>query len=136
MDKVEFKLHLLTWFNKMGYSSTKGYVSHGGAMLMMGLREVSDDIDLNVGKETWDDILSLGYKPKYINTPGLPPVTLISVTDHIDVHLVEDWPELLNEDGVYYTTPEQTVKDKQLLMRDKDIRDIVTLENYIRSRNV
>lgn len=134
MDKVEFKSHLLTWYNKMGYSPDVGYVSHGGAMLMMGLRAVSDDIDLNVGKDTWDHILSLGYEPTHLDTPGLPPVTLISVTEHIDVHLVEQWPELLNEDGVYYTTPEQTIKDKQLLMRDKDIRDIVTLENYIRSQ--
>lgn len=131
MNKQDFMSHLLNWYKDFNIKKEDCFVSHGGAMLMMGLRSNTDDIDLNVTEEIWDKFISLGYEVVELGGNGLPATKLISVTDKIDIHLVSDFSDLLEEGGVYFTSPERTIQEKKLLMRDKDIRDIKTIEAYL-----
>lgn len=132
MQKVEFKNHLLNWYKEVGLPLDTGYVSHGGAMLMMGLRDETGDIDLNVLPETWDLLIKLGFKKRTLNSIGLLPTVVLTVTDKIDVHLVQKFPDLLVEDGIRYTTVERTLEDKRYLSRLKDSEDIKLLTETLR----
>lgn len=134
MNKETFIKLLNDWFNETGYCPKNCHVSHGGSMLMMDLRKETEDIDLTVTKDIWDDLISKGYNVVTLPaTPKYPEVNIISVTDVIDVHLIDgDYTNhLLVENNVYYRDAETTLQDKLKLNRSKDVKDIKILKGLI-----
>lgn len=110
------------------------HVSHGGSMVMLGLRKETSDVDLTVAKWVWDELLSYGFEVKHLPAKGeVAAIDLISVNEYIDVHLLEtnDSFNILLDRDVWYRDAERTLKDKLVLNRDKDQEDISLLRNYL-----
>lgn len=106
-------------------------VEAGGAMVMLGLRETTADIDCSTSVFTWE-LLTDRY-------PDLPVVDFPAVGDHpagryiqlpgeIAVHVSECLGPFHTYKGVAYSHLEDVLKLKQALGRDKDKDDIAILE--------
>lgn len=113
-----------------GLKNTDIVVSHGGAMVMHGLRPHTDDIDVSVNSDDWNHFIDRGFEVKVLPPCGdLDEVKLIAVTDEMDVHLYNESPRTLVEiEGVMCTDLAQTLRDKLALNREKDKKDILALE--------
>lgn len=134
MNKQTFISKYTSWLSATGYTSDECHVSHGGSMLMMGLREETDDIDVTVTQAIWDDLIDKGYTVKVLPANGLcTEVSIISVTENIDVHVLDwDWDgRLVLDAGIWYRDAETTLEDKIKLSREKDMADIQKLKEYL-----
>ena len=101
---------------------------------MLNLRDTTEDIDLTVSKEIWEDLIGKGYKVKTLPaTEKYPEVNIIPVTEFIDVHLIDElfYGELVWEDGIWYRDISTTLSDKLKLNRSKDQADIKILQSLI-----
>lgn len=134
MNKELFMKLLNRWFVEMEIEPKDCHVSHGGAMLMHGLRELTQDIDLTVSKRVWDKFVELGFEVKILPDCGLVKgISLISVTENIDIHLsdVDYSGKLLLENNIYFRDLNTTLNDKILLGRKKDEKDIILLKSLL-----
>ena len=134
MNKELFMKLLNRWFVEMVIEPKDCHVSHGGAMLMHGLRESTQDIDLTVNKRVWDKFVELGFEVKVLPDCGLVKgISLISVTEYIDIHLsdVDYSGKLLLENNIYFRDLNTTLNDKILLGRKKDEKDIILLKSLL-----
>ena len=119
MNRQEFVQKLLAYASSNGYNMSDIIVTHGGACLMMDLRQETGDIDVMVAHDIWVDSLKKGFEPVDL-TGG---VWLISATSDIDIHVGMDegvHPNVVSPEGVHYHGLEQTLLDYQKLNRPKD----------------
>lgn len=96
MNKAEFIAHILEWTKKDNIPLSDFHVSHGGSLLMLGLKEETNDIDVTVPHYLYRDYLKeLGEdKQKRLGFNRF----LLPVTNLIDIHVKEDdkvWENLL-----------------------------------------
>ena len=122
------------WFVEMVIEPKDCHVSHGGAMLMHGLRESTQDIDLTVNKRVWDKFVELGFEVKVLPDCGLVKgISLISVTGNIDIHLsdVDYSGKMIRENNIYFRDLNTTLNDKILLGRKKDEKDIILWKSLL-----
>lgn len=134
MNREEFIATLNRWYDETGVDFNDCHVSHGGSMIMLGLRESTDDIDLTVTRDVWDQFVADGFKITHLPANGkCAAVDLISVTDKIDIHLENEWVthDLYCLRGIWYRSAIETLADKLLLGREKDLKDIPVLQEYI-----
>ena len=111
------------------------HVSAGGAMLLHGLREETEDIDISMTKEVYWAIRNTGKYPlKHFSLPGLPEIEVIQYKDDIDLHKEDRDVSLEVIDGVACYTLEQLLKQKQMLNREKDQADIIALKDAIKEK--
>jgi hypothetical protein len=136
MNRTEYITHLTEWLSNNGYDTNQCHVSHGGTMLLLGLRTETSDIDLTVSQPIWDDLIAKGYPVKIIPaTETYPEVRIIEATENIDVHLVDSELDLLGKlalvDGIWYRDAQATLEDKLKLNREKDQADIAALRQVL-----
>ena len=104
----------------------------GGAMVMMGLRETTSGLDLDVPAHIFD-IFAL------TNTVvAISGYRLISVNDYVDIHPASAagavaavrlmFPPVTDSNGVTYTSAGETLALKRSLNREKDLADITKLQ--------
>lgn len=134
MNKAQLISKLKAWATDEDVSLIEIHVSHGGSLLMLGLRDETDDIDLTVSKRVWDRLIDAGHQVQRIPPSATyPEVNLISVTDDIDVHLIDPSQGVSLDvfDGVWYRDARNTLADKMRLNRPKDQKDIEALKKLI-----
>ena len=134
LTRKEYIDRLNDWFKRYQIDNSLCHVSHGGSLLMLGLREITDDIDLTVDKSVWDKFIDMGFEVKTIPaSENYPEVRIITGTDeYVDVHMdANSQFELACVDGIYYRDALSTLKDKLALNRDKDQEDILKLREYL-----
>ena len=121
----------LTQFAKTNdYNLGDIIVTHGGACLIMGLREVTGDIDVMVSAEIWHDQLRKGGVPVDLGDD----IFLMEVTQNIDIHIGMSYDTLPDEytlEGVRYHSLEQTLLDYLKLGRKKDIDVIKQIKTLL-----
>lgn len=107
-------------------------VGFGGAMLLLGLRQETQDIDLDVPESVYDWFLGAGFDERLV----VGDKKAISVTDCIDIHRgINPGEELMVTDGVFHHTPQVILRKKKMLNRPKDQKDIQALTEFLaRSR--
>lgn len=108
-------------------------VGFGGAMVMLGLREQTNDIDIDVPPELYAFLKEQGYAERPILN-ALGGFTM-SVDKHIDVRVD---PYLDREDtwevgdgAIWHHTAKIVLENKLILNREKDQEDIRKLKAYI-----
>ena len=112
MNKQEFVETLKSWFEENSVNPSDTYVSHGGALLLIGLRDKTEDIDLTVTREVWEKFESTGLYP-VVNLGG--GTYLMSVTDVIDIHICNRvYSRLVETRGIQHPTFEETLEDYQI----------------------
>ncbi len=136
MNKQQFIKTLLTWLDEYNIESHKVHVSHGGSMLMMGLKDSTNDVDLTVSYDVFERFTKESYPTKNLGNGRY----LIQVTDNIDIHCMERdiSPEhiIKDESGVYYRDAQTTLDDYVKLNRPKDKEKFGILERYIYSKSL
>ena len=134
MNKAEFIAHILEWTKKDDIPLSDIHVSHGGSLLMLGLKEETNDIDVTVPYYLYKDYLKElgeGKQKRLMFNRFLLPVTRL-----IDIHVKEDdnaWDNLLiDENGIQYRGVERTIYDYEQLKRPKDEEKIKLLKNRLK----
>lgn len=126
MTKEEF----LERLDGLGLDKSKFCIISGGVMLMYGLREQTEDIDIKMGQDYFDEIndkFPTRKSPKYDY--------LYEIADNIEVAVQEFIPEDVVEiDGFLVETLELQLQWKLKNGRAKDQPDIEKIQKYLQSR--
>lgn len=135
MDKQQYVSTLLKWLKENNIPVNQVHVSHGGSMLMLGLKTSTDDIDLTVTQEVFDRFDDELHPWKDLGDGRY----LIEVTGLIDIHLsekeIEDHQLIKDPSGIYYRDARTTWQDYKTLNRDKDQINFTLLEPIIADEN-
>ena len=129
LTKDMFASELNSFVLENGYNPCDILVSHGGAMLLHGLRRHTSDIDIHVSADIWvDQCIKMGTPPVSLGNG----VWLLTVTDTIDIHVGAPEPSItphVHACGFRYNCLLQTLFDYKRLNRSKDSFAIHTLES-------
>ena len=135
LTKTDIIKHLNAFFAEHDIDPNDCYISHGGSMTMLGLRETTSDIDLTVNEKAWVKLMQCGYS--YLALPAIgnyPSVKISAITPVIDAHLenkVIDSESLREEEKVRYRDAKSTLIDKLDMNREKDQNDIALLRSHL-----
>lgn len=132
MRKKEFIRRYFDFLKEVGLSAAQVRVGAGGVLLMLDLREQTEDLDLELSPEVYSHLVAT-YKLKTVNFEKHPGTGQLAVwDDHIDLHAEDDLDEGIVIEGVWTTTPEKVLALKRTLNRPKDQNDIRQLERLIK----
>lgn len=129
LDLQKFYSHLIQWLSCHGLSIDDVSVSHGGSMLLLGLVETTDDIDLTVSSEIFNRFDNGNHEIRPLENNRY----LIKVGKRVDIHTSELHPLQLQSclvkhpNGIWYRNAQQTLIDYSTLGRDKDQEKIKSL---------
>ena len=129
MNKEQFVKEYKEFVTHHGLDVEKTVAASGGAMLMMGLREETGDIDLDVEPSVFKWFLRKGYKSHRF---GKDQILVIEATENIDLHICEDFDDTTITEGVCHYTAEAVLRFKKKLNREKDQKDIQVLTDHLR----
>ncbi len=122
MKKATFITTLQKFAEQCNIPLSELHVSHGGSLLMLGLKDHTNDIDVTVKEEVFeffDKALPASSKIPLVNNRHL-----ITVSQDIDIHLAEDaaaWDNLeVDESGIHYRGVDRTIYDYETLGRPTD----------------
>lgn len=107
-------------------------VGAGGALVMMGLREETGDIDVTTTVRVFRRFQLMG-KPTstFPATGSRPAVKVVAATDLIDLHTGVEGKAKMCTEGVWHETPEELLAFKSTLNREKDQADIEALRKHL-----
>lgn len=142
MDKFEFIKKYQETCNTLGLTQGQALVSAGGACLMLGLRDKSSDIDLDIPAEVFDCLVKTG---EFEVRGALDPNDqLIVWNEFVDLHRMEKPHDWMNIEGVGMYTLDALIAQKEHMSThprrkqhkiDQDILDIACLKqlkaNYL-----
>ncbi len=125
MTKQEY----LKSLDKLGLDKTKFCIISGGVILMYGLRERTDDIDIKMGREYFEKIrgrFPTRKSPKYDY--------LYEIADDIEVAVQEFRPkDVVEMDGYLVETLELQLEWKLQNGRAKDREDVEKIQIYLQN---
>lgn len=130
MNKNEFVSKLTAFAIDNGYDLSDIVVSHGGSALLMGLRETTNDIDVAVSINVWNDFVAAGHPIAELGDG----IQLIVATTDIDIHHGMPVPKrsnMVTEEGIHYHGMLQTLDDYVELGRDKDLVVIAQIKTVL-----
>lgn len=122
MDRAEFIRRL----EECGFPKSEYMIMSGGSMLMRGLRQSTEDMDLCISEKLAAQ-LDLEHCPK--NSKGY-----YSPFEDMEVSVNLGERPYDTVDGFQCETLESVLEFKRSLMRDKDIRDIEAIERYLNAK--
>ena len=137
MDKSVFINNVLSLASKFGIKLEDMHVSHGGSMLLLGLKNSTDDIDLTVTAELYDMFYKQSSYEDRTELSGGREIVGVELDNggFIDVHEAEDseaWVDLvIDESGVRYRSALRTKHDYVSLGRKSDDVKIKLLDDYL-----
>ncbi|MBL4931202.1 hypothetical protein [Clostridium paridis] len=103
------------------------WISSGAGLVLHGIKEKTNDIDLGCTSKLFDSLINKGYKYKTLADGR----RVIEINGSIEV--IENWfvdeVETVNELSV--ATIESIRKQKLKLGREKDFRDIKLIDDYL-----
>lgn len=138
MNKVEFISHILEFSKKENIPLSDIHVSHGGSLILLDLKEHTNDVDVTIYEPEYNRLLDrLGTQCEKDISGGRK---LLKVTSVIDVHVAEDdqaWSDLIvDPSGVQYRNIHRTIHDYELLNRPSDQDKLKRLNNALSAHNL
>lgn len=136
MSKRKFSTILAETSQKLNIPRENMIISMGGASLMFGLRQTTNDVDIMMidsDREIFNRLVSMGHKPKRCEQTGLMSgADIISIGD-ADLYWYDEVDTnygVRNYRGYKISTRYQLFVDRLKLGRDKDIADIAMLDSH------
>ena len=121
------KEDIIRIMNEMDLPLGEYWISSGAGLVLHGIKEKTNDIDLGCTPKLFESLISKGYKYKTLADKR----RVIEINDSIEV--IENWfvdkAEPVNELSV--ATIESIRKQKLKLGREKDYRDIKLIDDYL-----
>ena len=120
--------------NELDLPKDKFVVTSGSAMVLHGLREGTNDVDITVNKELFEYFEDKGYYVKYYKINENRTCVLIDLTYDVQIIRAEEIPSeyVTIIDGIPTQTVEYLLEFKLGLNRDKDQNDIKVLKKYLK----
>lgn len=121
------KEKIIEILDKLDFSTEEYYVGAGSALVMHGIKETTKDIDLGVSNALWNMYLNKGFIPNIDNK------NLMEISEHIE--FIKNWhaDDILIINNLPVVSLHSLIKQKEILGRDKDFKDIELIKNFIRS---
>lgn len=126
MNIVEYKKEYHKARNELKLTINEFIVSAGGTLLLLGLREETNDVDADVDSDVFAKLIK-SHKTKTLENGTI----VIVFNNKVDIHESKPGIEYTVFDGVGSYTAEQVLKQKKKLNRPKDQADIKKLEDYL-----
>lgn len=131
MDKTELIKKLKAFEKEFGLNSDDYHLVHGGALLLLGLKLTTNDIDIVIDtKEVLDKLNKEGRE--VIELPN--GKTIIYLTDDIEICGELEFThsrDIVKREGIRLTNVKRILEDKKLLNRNKDQYWIKVLQLYL-----
>jgi hypothetical protein len=121
------KEDIIKRLNELNFNKDLYWITTGAAMVLYGIKEFTSDIDLGCDSKLISILESTGIKATILsdNTKRIkiePDVEIFENWGSGDTRFIDSHPVL---------SPESIIKIKQELGREKDIKDIKLLEEYL-----
>lgn len=134
MNKQEIVKEYQAFIKKFKLSPEEFVISAGGACVMFGIRDKTDDMDMEISQELFDQFLnSKKYNTHTFQGGFATPTLVIEYNDNIDLHTGQTGSTTI-VDGVCCYSLERTLKQKLILNREKDQKDIQMLKQLIKAK--
>ena len=119
------KKRIIEILNELDFSSEDYYVGAGSALVLHGVKEFTKDIDLAVSEKLWNLYLNKGFIPNSNNE------NLMEISE--DIEFIKNWhaDDIIMIDNIPVVSLTSLIKQKEILGRDKDFRDIELIKNFI-----
>ena len=127
MNKKAFIKKYFEFLEQSGLSANRVRVSYGGALLMLGLRTSTDDLDLDIPKESYEHLVTTHKLKREMRKVG----ECANWNRDVSLKADGDLSKGVFIDGVWVDTPEDVLRRKKALNRPKDQEDIVKLTRLI-----
>ena len=103
------------------------WITSGAALVIHGVKEETTDIDLGCTDNLWEYFLQKGYTYRVEKDNS----KIMKINDYVEI--VKDWivDEIEFIDGLPIGSLESIKKQKSKLGREKDIRDIKIIDEFI-----
>ncbi len=107
------------------------WITSGAGLVIHGVKETTNDIDLGCTTNLVELFLEKGCK----YTVEKDNSRIVQINDTIEI--LENWfvDEIVIIDGLPVGSLESIKKQKAQLVRDKDIKDIKLIDDYIKNRS-
>lgn len=135
LNVTTFHQKYSAFLKRFGLKPEQVIVGAGGACMVYGLRELINDIDVAVPPGIFT-VLVRRFGEKTIDvyeTTGMRKARIVTVGD-IDVHVLEEDCQFTVIDNIGVYTLEQLLKQKKLMNREKDQKDIQAIEQLIKKK--
>lgn len=137
MDKTNIRVSYFRLLRAYGLDPEEVIVNAGSAMVLLGLRERTSDVDATTAEDIWfrvqqaEPALHVRVIPKGVYSDEY--THLIECRGNVDLHFYQDGkrPETIMVDGVCVEHPRVILERKRFSNRDKDQDDIVKLEAWL-----
>ena len=120
------KKRIIEILSELDFSSEDYYVGAGSALVMYGIKENTKDIDLAVSDALWNLYLKKGFIPNINNE------NLMEISE--DIEFIKNWhaDEILMIENLPVVSLTALIKQKEILGRDKDFKDIELINNFMK----
>lgn len=134
MNRNEFITKYNQVVKMLGSTASRVVVASGGALLMLGLRESTSDLDLDVPKQVFVRF----RKPN--NVEIFDGQEIVNIDETIALHVIKQGTEVMEVDGVYLYSVKELIKFKKRLIAnpqrkkeklEQDRADLTALENML-----
>ena len=133
LHKNEMKEIYFSFLEEYGISCNDVIVSSGGAMLMLGLRETIDGIDIEIPMHMYHRMKlvennNIEIKIAKYPDPKQDKEYFDFKNSPVSVHIMEVGIKTINVDGVVIYTPDELLKQKESLLFLNRVKDRVDIE--------
>ena len=127
------KEQIIKILKKYKLNNKEYIVISGAAMVILGIKEKTNDIDISVTKEYYE-YLKNNYNVTFdkINRYNNEVYFIDNVINFGIDYYTENY---INVDGINVESPNEILKLKRSLNREKDLKDIKLIENYMKDKN-
>ncbi|MBR6522206.1 MAG: hypothetical protein IKT47_06025 [Oscillospiraceae bacterium] len=121
------KAEIIERLKRLDYACSEYWVVAGSAMVMHGLRETTNDIDLGCTKALADVLESRGYKADML-ADGTRKILVAE-----DVEIFEGWlfDDVVTVEGISVISLKGLLEMKKRLGRAKDTKDVELIEEAL-----
>ena len=137
MDKSVFIKNVLNFAEQFNVKLEDMHVSHGGSLLLLGLKESTGDVDLTVTEEVYNALYQSTSDENWVELEGGRILIGVELNDgsFVDVHEAEDpnvWDHLLiDSNGIRYRNAQRTKDDYINFGRKTDDVKIKLLDDHL-----
>ena len=136
MNRTEFITKYHQVVKMLGSTASRVVVASGGALLMLGLREHTNDLDLDVS----ENVFMKFRKPD--NVEVFDGQEIVNVDETVALHVMKRGTGIMEIDGVYLYSVKELIRFKKRLIAnpqrkkeklEQDRADLVALENMLKA---
>lgn len=126
------KEQIIKTIKEMDLPTNEYWISSGAGLVIHGVKECTNDIDLGCTTKLIEELLKEGYPHRLASDN----TRIMQINDSVE--LLENWfaDEIQIIDGLPVVSLESIKKQKAELGREKDFRDIKIIDEYLKIHRV